>query len=146
MILYKDGKFRIGSVAITLPDNIYLETEPGSLCEFGFELVSSDEQFRIIIGGSMEDEEVGEYLDRTLLEGGFTIVKKRERYTNDSLNGWCVHYESKKNMYVEFAFGLPETDRVNFLDIFIEADKQADMEEIVASRVVQDLLKGITVI
>lgn len=146
MLYYENGSVGIGSVNVKIPDGVFWETNTENVFEVGFELASPGEDFRITVTGDNEEKDALSYLRSMTHNVGFKILGDPERIEINGLKGWKLQYigSKEKVLYCEFALDIPKTKEAHILDIYLRANAPADMDKIISSRIVQELLNGIT--
>lgn len=146
MLYYERGRIRIGSVNVKIPNGVFWETDPENVYGLGFELVSPKEDFRITIAGECEEKDALAYLKSMTHNAGFKMLGDPERIEINGLKGWKLQYIGSKErvLYCEFTLDIPKTEEAHILDIYLRANAPADMNKIIRSRIIQDLLNGIT--
>lgn len=146
MLFYEDGKIRIGSVFVKIPDGAYIETQSEMSYEFGIELVSPDDSYRILVIGDNEKKNALKHLNSVTQGVGFKHLGKPEPIIVGGLKGWQLRYgdSGDNTQYYEVVLDIPETEEARILDIYVRMRTPADREAIINGRIVQDLLNGIT--
>ena len=146
MLFYENGKIRIGSVNIKIPDGVYIETQPEMSYELGIVLVSPDENYQITIQGDNERHNALKFLNSVTQGVGYKHLGKPQPIKVNDLEGWqlCYGESGDKMVYYEVVFDIPETEEARILDIYVRIDTPQDRESIIKGRIVQELLQGIT--
>lgn len=146
MLFYKDGKIRIGSVDVRIPDGVYIETHPEMSYDQGLELVAPNEEYRIVILGDNDKKNALRHLNSVTQGVGYKHLDKPESIILNGLKGWQLRYGEPDDpvIYYEVVFDIPETEEARILDIYLRAATPVDMQNIINGRIVQELLNGIT--
>ena len=147
MLYYESGKIRFGSVYVKIPDGVYIETQPEMSYEFGFVLVSPDERFQITIQCDNEKKDALKYLNSVTQGVGYKHLDKPEKIQVNGLHGWQLRYGDigDRSIYYEVVLDIPKTEEARILDIYVRIEHPTDRESVINSRIVQELLSGITI-
>lgn len=143
MVLYKEGRFHVGSLSFALPDNIYLDWSAEEAREALFVLSPADECYGIEID-IYADELRGEEFFRDALEAeSYRWLSEVKEFDNGDVSGSYLFYESSKEEYCEILFAVEHEKYKTLTVVVYTKKKDSNIHAVMKEQPVLDLLHSI---
>ena len=124
-VLYKEGRFHIGSVSFSLPDNSYVSTVTEVELDNGIGIVSGDERVVVIVMGNEIAENAKESIESIFdSETGHKKLGEIEEVTIAGFKGYKVMYDDYKSTNIECCLDVGEEPDLNTLTIWAYTDRE----------------------
>ena len=125
MLKYNKGRFEIGNLSFTIPDNMYLTTSNEVELEDGLELFTEDWKVRVTVAGNDIAESALESIESIFDEGAsFRKVGEITELHKAGLDGCYVVYENDKEFHIEACLDTPDVEDCHTLTVWAHTEKK----------------------
>ena len=144
MMYYRNGRFYLGNLSFALPDDIALDTCQGADYEDTFEIHSTDEALCVHLYAEYSDVSPKEFFEGDSLEPDtFQRLSGIQPILCGGLYGYFLPYTTGERNYCEYRFRLIDEASGNNTFCIVTRSECLEYTEILAHRVVQELLESI---
>lgn len=124
-VLYRAGRFHIGNISFSLPDNTYVSTVTEVEIDNGLGIVSADERVVVIVMANEIAESAKESIDSIFdSETGHKMLGEIEELTVAGCKGYKVMYEDYKSTNIECCLDVGVAPNLQTFTIWAYTDKE----------------------
>lgn len=136
---HKQGRFYIGNISFSLPNNTYVTSVTEIEIENGIGIVSDDEKVVVMIMGNDYAESAKESIESIFdSETGYEKVGEIEEVTLAEFNGYKVMYQDQRSVNIECCFDVNQDSDVVTLTVWAKTDRVLGEEAIVKMKALLD--------